>query len=159
MLEGYNNYYGGYEAGQNSRINYAPQQNQSANNQNQAQSFQNNMNGMNTQQMRYVIPGKPIRSEQEINIQDIPTDGSAGVFPFVDGSGVITKAWNNKGTIDTKLYLLQEDMSPKTAEAGTVDLTPIMERLDRIENKLKYRGKPYKNNRNGGDNHGNTASN
>lgn len=116
--------------------------------QTQAQAFQNQQQNLTSgQPTRYVIPGKPITSEKEITVQDVPNDGSLGVFPFTDGSGIITKAWNNKGSIDTKLYVeLKPSQQEESTQSTAVDFGPIFERLDRIEKKLNRGNRPYKKN-------------
>ena len=110
-------------------------------------------NGMNSQStgfnqstgngMRSSLPGRFVRSENEIQVQEVPMDGSIGVFPLNDYSAIIAKAWNNQGTIDTVRFI-PEKTTKKDTNGSTVDLNPILERLDKLENMIKKQYRPYK---------------
>lgn len=110
-----------------------------------------------THEVKQGLPGKVIMSPEEITVGDVPNDGSIGVFVMRDFSSIILKQWNNRGTIDTVVYIPLQVQNSNGGESGgkiDVDFSPIYERLDRIEKAVKKNGykKPYKpNNQNGGN--------
>lgn len=93
------------------------------------------------QAMQPTLLGKNVDSIDVVKAMDIPL-GSVGYFPLQDGSGIITKSWNNDGTTkiteykpvetkkDTVKYLTKEDL--EKALKG-LDFS----RLDDIEDELK----------------------
>lgn len=105
-----------------------------------------NQNQQNMSYSRPPIPGKIIRSEEEITVQDVPTDGSAGVFPLADYSAIIVKYWTKEGYIKPVKFVPETPnvLDNKTGEAQSVDLTPLMERMDKLEQMIKKMTRPYK---------------
>lgn len=51
------------------------------------------------------ITGRVVSSPDEIQVQEVPTDGTVAWFPAADGSCVYGKRWNPSGKIDTFRYL------------------------------------------------------
>lgn len=51
------------------------------------------------------ITGRVVSSPDEIQVQEVPTDGTVAWFPSADGSCVYGKRWNPSGKIDTFRYL------------------------------------------------------
>lgn len=109
-------------------------------------------NGFNPYQQPYSyfnqrpsIPGKTITNPNEILPQDVPMDGSIGLFPVQDHSCIYAKAWNSNGTIATVRYVPEQ---PATATSNpdpqVSNQQAMMEKLDRIEEMLKQK----QNNRN-----------
>lgn len=105
-----------------------------------------NQNQQNMNYGRPPIPGKIIRSEEEITVQDVPTDGSAGVFPLSDYSAIIVKYWTKEGYIKPVKFVpeVPNVLESKNGEPQAVDLTPVMERMDKLEQMIKKMSRPYK---------------
>lgn len=78
------------------------------------------------------IPGRIVNSISEVTPNEVPMDGSVGVFITKDMSEVYTKAWNSDGTIQTIRYV------PNTIpDEPKQDLTEmILARLDTIEDLI-----------------------
>lgn len=58
------------------------------------------------------ISGRVVSSPDEITVQEVPTDGSLGLFPSADGSCIYGKRWNSNGTIETITYVQQAQEPP-----------------------------------------------
>lgn len=99
--------------------NYTPQQNSVPNSFRQAQSAPCN------------IRGKFADSPSAITPQDVPMDGSVGVYPIRDGSAIYIKAWQQDGTIKTIKYI-PEDSVPELSRKITT-LEDLEERVKKLE--------------------------
>ena len=85
---------------------------------------------------RATIPGRLIGALEEVVPNEVPMDGSVGLFPMRDFSAIYMKAWNSDGTIKTITYV------PKTEEQiPVITNDQIMDRLDRIEKLLDNRNR------------------
>lgn len=109
------------------------------------------------------LPGRIIQSPDEIKVNEVPMDGSVGIFPTQNYSEIYAKAWNQQGTIDTIKYIpeqvavaevqrIQQQMQnqqaalpePPPASPTPVPVMPdlssfkqdILDRLDRLEKML-----------------------
>lgn len=51
------------------------------------------------------LQGKVISSPKDIKPNDVPMDGSIGLFPLQDYSAIVARAWNDQGTFDTVVYV------------------------------------------------------
>lgn len=51
------------------------------------------------------ITGRVVSSLDEIQVQEVPTDGTVAWFPMADGSCVYGRRWNPSGRIDTYRYM------------------------------------------------------
>lgn len=102
-------------------------------------------NGYNPYQQPYnyfnqrpSIPGKTITNPNEILPQDVPMDGSVGLFPVQDHSCIYAKAWNSNGTIATVKYVPEQTIA-QPAPTPAISLETVSNKLDRIEKMLKQR--------------------
>lgn len=85
--------------------------------------------------------GKIVNSEMDITPNEVPMDGSAGIYPTNDFSSIFVKTWNTNGTINTIKYV------PQIAETKNENEDPssvIIERLDKLT-KMVSKIKPYSN--------------
>lgn len=97
--------------------------------------------------------GRVVNTSDEITPNDIPTNGTIGLFPQSDYSCIFAKQWNNDGRITT-IKFVPEAVS-EDVETSQTDISEILERLDNIETLLvnqrhknynkNYRGKRYSN--------------
>lgn len=79
--------------------------------------------------------GRVINTLEEVKPQEVPMDGSIGIFPTGDYSKIYTKYWDANGRICTEVY---------ERKSGTLETDPfpansfatIMERLNNIEQML-----------------------
>lgn len=96
-----------------------------------------------------VFPGKFISSEKDIDAKDVLMEAPLSLFPSNNFDYIIAKAWNSQGTIDTVVYVPQQQTLKEPQEDPFEKLNA---RLDRIEKSLNYRRKPYNKNyhQNGG---------
>lgn len=91
----------------------------------------------------YVSPFRPpfsgrfITSPDDIVVRDIPTDGSLALFPYMDCSTIIAKAWNANGKVVTVRYIAdpsQFETQPAQNPSGTLE--NVIQRLEKIERAL-----------------------
>lgn len=94
------------------------------------------------------LPGKIINTESDIAANEVPSDGSVGLYLCKDLSCLYAKAWNNNGQIDTVKFVREEP---------TRQLTPVEEleqkmndRFDKLEKMIINKG----GNKNGKFNNG-----
>lgn len=84
------------------------------------------------------VSGRVVSSVSEINVNDVPSDGTVGFFPASDGSCIWAKQWRSDGLIDTVRYV-PEAAKPVENQPDRIDA--IIERLDGIEAALKPKRK------------------
>lgn len=89
-------------------------------------TFQNNING------------KRVATFDEINLNDIPMDGSVAVFLNGDMSEIQTRCWKSDGTIAKVVF------RPIEVPEVNVQNADIYARLDKIEAILMEREDEYK---------------
>lgn len=120
------------------QINYAPTS--QTPNWNQSSYIQT----MQQPQRVQIIPGKVVNSHDEIGPQDVPMNGMVSIFPKSDYSEIYAKFWTNNGTIETRVYTLNQ---ADTSTDLPMDLSAeILSRLSAIEKKLEYKPR-YNNNK------------
>lgn len=90
------------------------------------------------------IPGRLVDSPDEIAPKEVPMDGSLGVFPLRDGSGIITKSWMSDGTIRTTRFVKEEQASAKADPYN--DILIRLERLEKQMNNKFNKQKVYRRN-------------
>lgn len=78
------------------------------------------------QQRQQGVAGRAVSSLEEITVQEVPTDGSTGFFPMMDGSCIYAKKWNQNGTIDTVRYVPEIGQHVKSQQDS------MAEKVDRI---------------------------
>lgn len=83
---------------------------------------------------RPMIIGKVVNRVEDVTPNDIPMDGSYGVFPIQDRSCIYLKRWNADGTISTEKYLKEVIDIPKEPERDPIDekLTTIQFDIDQL---------------------------
>lgn len=66
--------------------------------------------------------GRVVASPDEIQVQEVPTDGTMALFLLSDGSGVIGKRWAPDGSILTTRYVAEAtDQRPTTDPVAELD--------------------------------------
>lgn len=103
--------------------------------------FQNMGMSNNTRVQPSFLPGRMVVSEADIVPQEVPMDGTVGVFLQQDLSRVYAKKWGGDGRIYTNVYELANGADAQKGDPMAL----ILERLDRIEESLK-REKPQHSN-------------
>lgn len=96
------------------------------------------------------IPGRIVKSIDDITPNEIPMDGSIGVFPQADNSCVYLKQWGSDGTIHTVKYVpvveTTDDSNQNGSKTNLDDrLDKIDKTLDSIQKRLYSKNKPYYN--------------
>lgn len=82
------------------------------------------------------ISGRIINSIEEVTANEVPMDGTTGVFPACDYSCIYTKAWNSDGTIKTIKYIpVFEEPKQETSTPESIS-DMISKRFDRLEQML-----------------------
>lgn len=94
------------------------------------------------QSMSYTKPtliGKVVNRSEDVTPNDIPMDGSYGVFPLQDRSKLYLKKWNADGTITTETYVKEVIDIPKEPINDPLadEIAMLRQQLDRIEKSLK----------------------
>ena len=84
-----------------------------------------------------LIPGRVVNSEGDIRANEIPGDGSIGLFPKADQSCIFMKYWDGTRGIATAVYVLQNPQE-STEDPSENELAGIKEQLSRIEKKLIF---------------------
>lgn len=83
------------------------------------------------------IPGRVVNDVNEVTPNEISMDGRVSLFPTNDYSCIYAKAWNSDGTISTVKFVPEPvPEAPQANANSSLDLTPIMERLDKIDKQL-----------------------
>lgn len=54
-----------------------------------------------------MLPGFFINSENDINGNEIPADGSMSFFPYRDLSRIVVKQWSSPSKLETAVYVLE----------------------------------------------------
>lgn len=82
-----------------------------------------------------MIPGRIVNTEEDIRANEIPGDGSIGLFPKADRSCIFMKYWDGTRGIATLIYNLQNTQESDDSSSEN-ELMSIKEQLSRIEKKL-----------------------
>lgn len=94
------------------------------------------------------LQGRIVAGLDEIVPNDVPRDGSIGLFPQRDYSCIFAKQWNNDGSIST-IKFVPEPVQQEDVPVQQTGVSEIMDRLDqldkKIENALRQK-KPHNNN-------------
>lgn len=103
-----------------------------------------------------IIPGRIVNDVKDIRPNEVPPDGTPGVFPKADASCVYIVYWDGVNGITTDTYVYQNPENTHVETEQTNVLAQMQEQLNRIENKLnKQRKTQYaQNNRKGSDDDG-----
>lgn len=97
------------------------------------------------QSMPYTRPsiiGKVVNKVEDVTPNDIPMDGSYGVFPLENHAMIFMKKWNSDGTITTEIYERKDIPKEPVKDPIAEEMQALREQLDRIEKALK--AKPTK---------------
>lgn len=93
-----------------------------------------------------VIPGRAINSPDEIKPNEVPNDGSFGVFPMADQSAIYLKGWGSEGLIKTLKYVQAVETEVTAQPQNMTDLSDeiaqIKEALTDIQAQL-HQKKPH----------------
>lgn len=120
------------------------------NNQWQSQMYGQNGGIMQSpQQPEAQFVGRYIQSIDEVMPREVPMDGRAAIFPTQSLEEIYLKAWDRTGSIKTFRYIL--DTTQNLNEQGTVQGfnvgSQILERLDKLEQRLNDQSKASNNRR------------
>lgn len=80
---------------------------------------------------------KIVNRLEDITPNDVPMDGTSGIFPLSDNSAIYVKSWNTDGTIRTIKYV-PEEIKP---EEPTPQMT-LSELKDWLDSKFESLAKP-----------------
>lgn len=88
---------------------------------------------------RPMLIGKVVNKIEEVTPNDIPMDGSFGMFPLQDRSMIFLKRWNSDGTITTEKFIKDVVDVPKEPinDPMADEMLMLRQQLDRIEKALK----------------------
>lgn len=68
------------------------------------------------------ISGRVVTSPGEIQVQEVPTDGTVAWFPAADGSCVWGKRWTPDGSISTVRYVAEaQEAAPQADPVAQID--------------------------------------
>lgn len=80
------------------------------------------------------ISGRVVTSPGEIQVQEVPTDGTVAWFPAADGSCVWGKRWTPDGSIHTVRYVAEaQEAAPQADPVAHIDA-----KLDRALSMLGH---------------------
>lgn len=80
------------------------------------------------------ISGRVVTSPGEIQVQEVPTDGTVAWFPAADGSCVWGKRWTPDGSIQTVRYVAEaQEAAPQADPVAQIDA-----KLDRALSMLDH---------------------
>lgn len=83
--------------------------------------------------VRTVIPGRPVNNPKDIVIGDIPLDGGIAIFPKEDGQAIYVKSRNDMGGVDTKIYIpAPEGYEEPVVEEINISNADIMKSIDNM---------------------------
>lgn len=111
-------------------------------------------NQQSAQQQRFVLPGHLVNDISEVQINEVPMDGSYNVFPLRDLSAIYLKFWDNDGQFKTRRYILVNDSQPQNVEnPNQTQMDEVMSKITSLESMVKkILRKSYKNESKGGNN-------
>lgn len=99
------------------------------------QAFQQYPASQPQRPVRPVI-GHYVNSEDEISAEDIPKDGSFGVFPSADGSCIYVRQVTNDFTLRKLKYVLATEEKPAQREDYGHEISALSARVEAIERAL-----------------------
>lgn len=80
------------------------------------------------------ISGRVVTSPGDIQVQEVPTDGTVAWFPAADGSCVWGKRWTPDGSISTVRYVAEaQEAAPQADPVAQIDA-----KLDRALSMLGH---------------------
>lgn len=121
---------------------------------NQPQSFLSNQNNAYYQQHNQgyqkmsLSGGRIVSSESDIIPNEIPMDGSLGVFVTENLQEIYLKTWGGNGEILRNKYVLVTDDQPEMVDKNEAFISEILTRLDRIEQSLSLKTSSNQNEKN-----------
>lgn len=112
-----------------------------------------NFTQQNAQQQRFVLPGHLVNDISEVQINEVPMDGSYNVFPLRDLSAIYLKFWDNDGQFKTRRYILVDDsQSQNVTNQNQTQMDEVMSKITSLESMVKkILRKSYKNESKGGN--------
>lgn len=96
------------------------------------------------QQSASTLIGRVVNSEQEIRPNEVPMNGTPGIFPINGGKHILVKVWGADGTITDYRYTLEEPNAQNTPQNAGITLENISEQLNDLKSIInsKYGYKP-----------------
>ncbi len=85
------------------------------------------------------LHGRFVMDPKDIAVNEVDMRGTVSIFPIHDMSCIYAKQWTADGKINTVKYVPITEEQPDVPYVPQVDYTPVMERLDRIEQLLSTR--------------------
>lgn len=83
------------------------------------------------QQPRGTITGRVVSSVDEVQVSEVPTDGTMALFPSADGTCVYGKRWTQDGSIATVRYVQEKtEVKQDPMEVMSQKLDSIMATLE-----------------------------
>lgn len=84
------------------------------------------------------IAGKIINRDEDINVNDIPMDGSVAIFPKADYSEIEARQWNSNGTISKIVFkpIQTDNPSNSTLEEEKLKYEEISKQFEGVFSKL-----------------------
>lgn len=70
-----------------------------------------------------MLPGFFVNSENDINGNEIPADGSMSFFPYRDLSKIVVKQWSSPSKLETAVYVL-EGLYPQQGQQSPLPAPP-----------------------------------
>lgn len=71
------------------------------------------------------IPGRVIRTMQDIVPNDVPTDGGIGTFVMQDLSAIYLKQWNSNGYIDELKFVPERQIRPIISQQQNMQASQV----------------------------------
>lgn len=93
----------------------------------------NNTNAMMQPNISTIV-GRVVPNQNDIKANEVPMDGTPGVFPQNDGSCIYVKQWNSNGTISTYKYVREQNIENNSN--GNITLIDIKSQLDDMQQML-----------------------
>lgn len=88
------------------------------------------------------ISGRVVNSLDDITVQEVPTDGTAALFPAADGSCIYSKRWTPDGNILTMRFVPEasEAQPQQPSQLDIIDnrISELFDVVERIEERLPY---------------------
>lgn len=104
----------------------------------------NNFNQTPMQPQISILPGRLIKSIDEVTPQEVPMDGSISLFPQNDYSCIYAKFWTKDGNIQTVRFVPDNPPQNSSTQVSLESsLEQINKRFDKIE-KMISKNRPYK---------------
>lgn len=82
------------------------------------------------------LAGRIVNDISEVNLNEIPQNGTPAIFPNKDGTKVTVRTFGGDGLVHDNIYILQSDENKIDPIAQSLDA--IFDKLEKIEKRLNY---------------------